>query len=374
VTERLRVGVIGCGLIAQVMHLPYLRELPDLFEVVALCDVSPGTLAAVADAYAVPGRYLGWAELLEQPLDAVMVLTGGSHAPPAIEASRRGMHVFVEKPMCFTLREADAMIAAAASSGTTLFVGNMKRYDPAFDKTREEVARISDMRFVRVTTLEAPLQAYVAHYPLLRSDDLPADVVKRGREERERLVTEALGPDAGADERSGYVDLLLDSAVHELNLIRGFLGEPQAVANAILFDEGRSLQATLEYPEGLKVAISLVWLPDLRHYHQEVAFFGGDRRVSLEFPSPFLRSEPSRVVVEEAVGDTTWRREGVVSYEEAFKRELVDFHACATGTSTPRTPGASARRDIELCIAIATSSRLGRSVPIGGAATTVEGG
>ena len=38
--ERLRVGVIGCGLIAQVMHLHYLRELADRFEIAALCDLS----------------------------------------------------------------------------------------------------------------------------------------------------------------------------------------------------------------------------------------------------------------------------------------------------------------------------------------------
>jgi predicted dehydrogenase len=233
---------------------------------------------------------------------------------------------------------------------------------------------MADLRFVRVTTLEAPLQPYVGHYPLTRAADAPAHVIQRGQEERQRLVSEALGPDAGADERSAYVDLLLDSAVHELNLIRGFLGEPLAVANAILFDAGRSLQATLEYPEGLKVAISLVWLPDLRHYQQEFAFYGADRRVSLEFPSPFLRSQPSRIFVEEAVDDTTWRREGEVSYEEAFKRELVEFHACVQGTSTPRTSGAEARRDIELCIALTRASRLGQAVPVNPLKKAVEAG
>ena len=45
--SRMRVGVIGCGLIGQMMHLPHLKELHDLFDLVALCDVSPGTLKYV---------------------------------------------------------------------------------------------------------------------------------------------------------------------------------------------------------------------------------------------------------------------------------------------------------------------------------------
>ena len=43
--SRIRIGVVGCGLIGQMMHLPHLKELHELYEVVALCDVSPGTLA-----------------------------------------------------------------------------------------------------------------------------------------------------------------------------------------------------------------------------------------------------------------------------------------------------------------------------------------
>ena len=51
--KRVRVGIIGCGAIAQVMHLPYLRELDGLFEISALCDISPGVLRAVSEYYRV---------------------------------------------------------------------------------------------------------------------------------------------------------------------------------------------------------------------------------------------------------------------------------------------------------------------------------
>jgi len=55
--KRLRVGVIGSGLIAQVMHLHYLRELSDRFEIAAICDLSETTRNAVGDEYGVSKRF-----------------------------------------------------------------------------------------------------------------------------------------------------------------------------------------------------------------------------------------------------------------------------------------------------------------------------
>src|SRR2546429_1017 len=80
---RMRVGVIGCGLIAQVMHLHYLRELSDRFEIAAVCDLSEEVRSACALEYAVPEQFATWQELMARPLDAVLVLTSGSHAPIA---------------------------------------------------------------------------------------------------------------------------------------------------------------------------------------------------------------------------------------------------------------------------------------------------
>lgn len=53
VTNRLRVGVVGCGVIAQVMHLPHLAELRDRYEIAALCDNSEPTARACAEMYGV---------------------------------------------------------------------------------------------------------------------------------------------------------------------------------------------------------------------------------------------------------------------------------------------------------------------------------
>src|SRR5437899_11285100 len=106
---RLRVGVIGCGLIAQVMHLNYLRELSDRFEIAAVCDLSEAVRAACAREYGVPEQYGSWQELLKRPLDAVLVLTSGSHAPIAMPAAEAGLPVPVEKTNCCAVPDGRGM-------------------------------------------------------------------------------------------------------------------------------------------------------------------------------------------------------------------------------------------------------------------------
>ena len=55
--SKLRVGVIGLGEVAQVVHLPILESLPDLFEVAAVCDISPTLLLVMGDRYGLSARY-----------------------------------------------------------------------------------------------------------------------------------------------------------------------------------------------------------------------------------------------------------------------------------------------------------------------------
>ena len=84
------------------MHLPYLAELPDRFEIAAVCDLREEVAAGCAGRFRVPRVCSRWEELLDEPLDAVLIATSGDHAPIAIEAARAGKHVFVEKPMALS--------------------------------------------------------------------------------------------------------------------------------------------------------------------------------------------------------------------------------------------------------------------------------
>jgi len=158
-----------------------------------------------------------------------------------------------------------------------------------------------------------------------------------------------------------YQSVLLDTLVHELNAVRGLLGEPDSVEHADLHETTVSL--LLRFGE-LPVAIHWIDLPGIARYQMEFALYAPARRISLSFPSPFLRSEPALITIED--GDPrsarSSRSEEITSYESAFKRELMAFHDAVVDGKPVVTPGSDAMRDIALCQAIIECSVTGRPV------------
>jgi len=358
--QRLRVGVVGAGVIAQVMHLHYLAELRDRFEVTAVCDIVGENARACADRYGIPAAYADWRELIAAPVDAVLVLTSGSHAPIAIAAAEAGRHVFTEKPMCFSVDEGKAMVAAADDAGVTLMVGYPKRYDMAYTRFAQEVGVISGARLLRVTTMESPFRPYVAHYPLLKPAPIADDVAGQLLAASAASVNAAIGP-ADDLERLVYHDVLLDTLVHEINSVRGLLGEPDRLDYVDLSE--RQVTVMLRFGD-LRAAILWVDLPGIARYQMEFALYAPDRRVTLAFPSPFLRNEPTSLVIEGGDLGTarSWRSEEVIGYESGFRRELEAFHSCVTVGAVPATSGRDGLADIAMCQAIISCHRTGLPV------------
>ena len=337
------------------MHLHYLRELSDRFEIAAICDLSSAVLDQVGHDYAVERRFTDWRRLIAEPLDAVFVLVSGSHTPIAVAAAEAGRHVFIEKPIGLSEDEGRSIIAAGRRSGVRLMVGYMKRYDPAVERMAEELASFSELRFARSTTLESPLRPYVAHYRLHSSEGIDPSTVEELELDDAERVTRAIG-NVEPLIRHVYRHFLLDSMVHDLNLMRGLLGEPEAIEFARLSKEG--VTAILRFA-GAPVAMHWVnLLSGFAGYRQEFVFLGPERRGTLLFPSPFLRSMPTRLVLEAGEAGTarSWRTVETVSYEEAFKRELIEFFDCVRNDREPRTRAEDGVRDVALCQALVRSA------------------
>ena len=225
---RIRVGVIGCGLIGQMMHLPHLKELHELFELVALCDVSPGTLKYVADYCGVTKRFTNHHDLLKEPLDAAVVLSADSHGQVIVDALRAGKHVFTEKPMCFTLREADEILAAHKKAGTACMVAYMKRYDPGFRYARPLIQQMKDLQAIHITVLHPSEANQSGHHDIRRFMDVPADVRAKLRADQDALIRETIG-DFTPLERRVFANNLLSTLVHDIDVLRGLSGDPDRV-------------------------------------------------------------------------------------------------------------------------------------------------
>ena len=133
-TKKLRVGIIGCGWIAEAHIHSYLKQ-PDV-EIVAGCDLIPGKAKAFFEKFGVTGAktdYASHKEMLDDKslaLDAVSICTyNRQHAEPAIYALKAGVNVLLEKPFTVTTEEAVEVCRAEKESGKILSIGFQPRLD-----------------------------------------------------------------------------------------------------------------------------------------------------------------------------------------------------------------------------------------------------
>ncbi|MFY0780518.1 Gfo/Idh/MocA family oxidoreductase [Peribacillus simplex] len=149
--KTVKVGIIGCGSIAQLRHLPEYKMNKEV-EIVAVCDINEQRAIEVSKQYGAK-VYKNYEELLaSKTVDAVSVCTPNYlHAPISIAALNKGVHVLCEKPMATSKEEAQAMIQAAKESGKKLMIGHNQRFVSSHQKARQliecgEIGRIYSFR------------------------------------------------------------------------------------------------------------------------------------------------------------------------------------------------------------------------------------
>lgn len=353
--KRIRIAVAGLGVIARTVHLPLLQRRSDLFDIVALSDLSPSRLAELGTRYGVEParRYADADEMLAAGgCDAVLLATSGSHGGLAAEALRQGLPVLCEKPLAYTGAEADELTAASASGAAALMVGYMKQYDPAV----AEAARLLDgiggaaaVHAVEVTVLHAAGEQQLAFANLPPAPrDVPAAAAARLRDADERLLDAAVGGDAGA--RTLY-QILINSVSHDLSLLRLFTGAPATVDHVAtwpLTPDGPaepSVEISGRLPDGGRYGIRWLNLPDCPAYRETVTLHHSRGALELVFPSPYLLNAPTTLTaVDRHEGGE--RRAVFRSVTEAFEQELVAFHAMVTAGVRPLTGIAEGATDV----------------------------
>ena len=142
-TKKMRVGIIGCGWIAESHAKSYLNQ-PDV-EIVAGADLIPGKAKAFMEKFGIEGAktdYASHKEMLADKslnLDAVSICTyNRQHAAPAIDALNAGVHVLLEKPFTVTLDEAVEVVKAEKASGKVLSIG----FQPRMDENMKMIKKI----------------------------------------------------------------------------------------------------------------------------------------------------------------------------------------------------------------------------------------
>ena len=142
--EKLKVGIIGCGNIANGKHMPSIAEIEEL-EMVAFCDIIPERAEAAAKKYGTPDAkvYTDYRELLkDESINNVRVLTHNKlHAEISIAAMEAGKHVLCEKPMAANYADALAMYKTQKKTGMILTIGYQHKFDPDVLYAKAEAAK-----------------------------------------------------------------------------------------------------------------------------------------------------------------------------------------------------------------------------------------
>jgi UDP-N-acetyl-2-amino-2-deoxyglucuronate dehydrogenase len=218
--DRIRLGLIGCGGIAQRRHLPGLRLLKqaglDNFDLAACCDVADENVRD-ATAYARehlganPSVYHDWQEMVcKADIDAVDIcLPHGMHHVVGISCLEAGLHVLLEKPLAVSIKTGRALAEAADRTGRILASAVPHRRMPSQRAVRWA---LNDAKLV------GEVRTFFQNYSLWRPPQ-PAQAAAPAAPKRDWRRDRAMGGGAS----------VLDSGYHFFDTIRYFYGEPERV-------------------------------------------------------------------------------------------------------------------------------------------------
>lgn len=312
----LRLGIVGCGAVAELYHLPAVAACPDV-RLVALADPRRERAAELGDRYG--------AELVTEhaadfvgAVDAAVVATPNNlHAEIASELARAGVHVLVEKPLARTTAECDAIAEAVAVSGVVAAVGHDFRHFPVARTARALLAGglAGDVESAELR------QGAGGGWPHTSADAFTRDRMGGG--------------------------VLIDFGVHMLDLLTWWLGplEVESYRDDAQGGVETECELRLRTAHGAQVDVELTRLREMRDTTLVRA-----SRATLEigiFEPALLRLAPhgDGGALSGDVPDPEFERAPI---RTVFLRQLADFvHAVRTG-SAPAVPLADGRRAVAL--------------------------
>ncbi len=334
----IRFGLIGCGRVAP-RHAQSLAQLPET-RLVAVADVKPSRAENFAQEYRA-AMHSDHRSLLERDdVDAVSIcVPSGLHAEVTLDALAAGKHVLVEKPIALNLADADRMIAAAKARGLTLGVVLQNRYNSPM----QDVRRLIDSGGLGRLYLGAVCVRWYRPQSYYEDD---------------WHGTWAM--DGGA---------LMNQSIHHIDALQWFMG-PVASVQAYTATLAHAMEAedvgvaVLRLANGALATVegsTLTWPQNLEG---SVAIFG--ERGSVKVGGTAL----NRITVWKVDGQLEQEAEILTSqrvdppsvYGYSHREVIRDFAQALLEGRSPGTPGAEARRSLELVLAIYRAAQSGQEM------------
>lgn len=341
----LRVGVLGCGPIAQAAHFESCRKAKNA-SLYAICDVADDLRERMAATHAPTRSYATYEAMLDDPdLEAVIIATSDAfHVEAARRALEAGKHVLCEKPLATAVEEAESLSETLASSGCLLQVGHMKRYDAGLQAARNFI----DDGMGHMVALKAWYCDSTHRYSM--TDAVQPAMVKSAAARKP-------AEDPKADLERYY---MLAHGSHLVDTARYFGGAIVAVDARLSNRTGmRCWFVDVEFDSGvlghldLTVAVRMDW-------HEGFQIYGENGSVIGKTFNPWYYKTSEVDIFDEAEGGT--RR--VLGADGHFYRRQLEGFADSILNDTPLT-GANLQdgiASVRAMVAISQSVRTGRPV------------
>ena len=338
----LRLGYVGCGFMAQKVHLPNLLTTPGC-EVVALAELRQELGRKVQERLRIPRLYSDHQALLADPeIDAICV-SGGFMAQGDIarDALLAGKDVFMEKPMAISLAQADRILAASRQSGKRLMVGYMKRHDAGNEIAKAEIERLRGSGELGAVTY-ARSHDFAGDWT--NGLDTPMD---QSDEPMPRMPV--VGPEWMPPQFVGQYLNYINEYTHNVNLLRWLLGAGEDVAvRAVDLDDDGYTGIVVFDMAGVRATLET---GDVSHYryddHTQIYFQHG--WVRLAMPPLLLKQVPAEVEFYRAGEEQSFiRRVPQPAWSWSYKREVEQFVQCLRTGSPFRSSAEDTRTDVRL--------------------------
>lgn len=344
----INVGVIGTGTVAQLMHLPTLSNLPDLFKITAVCDLSPSLTRYISNRYHARGFSSPLDLVSDADVDAVFVLSPDQyHAEYAKAAILAGKHVFIEKPVTLCPQELEELIDLEKQHpGQICMVGYMRRYDHGFLQCKgmldSDNRKIEYLRF-RDIILEGDYYIDQTLHPFI-PNDITEQQKAESIERRQRQIRLALGENCTEQQQTSY-QMLTGLGCHSLSSVRELVGKPREIRSVAA--DGEHLVIVFQY-DGFLAVYELVNDQNIVQFDAAIEIYQHDRYMHIKYETPYLRYQPHHfTVVESSKQDTKTTTFGP-DYRDTFENELKYFHECIKKGLKPMTSLEDSMNDLLL--------------------------
>jgi len=340
--DKVKIGYVGCGFMAQKVHIPNFVGIPEC-ELIALAEVRRELGRKVQNRYGIPKLYSDHTELANDPdIEAIAVSADFAlQGEIAKDLLRAGKHVFMEKPMAVSIEQAESIVAVSKESGKKLMVGYMKRYDAGNEIVKSSIdqfKKTGELGNITFARNHGFCGDWVANL------DTPMDSTDEPRPSAPMIVPEWL-PKEWVGAYLGY----LQQYTHNINLMRWFLdaGDNVKVKSVDLDDNGYTGIVIFDMA-GVRVTLET---GGISHYrwdeHSQIYFQHG--WVHTWAPPLLLKNTPADVEIYRAGNDQEFMRPvPKPRWTWSYRREAEYFVKNVRSEEPFRSSGEDTLTDVRL--------------------------